>query len=404
MRDFFKRATSKISKLTPEQLEALIDTMAEENETLNGVLQSLHTGLIVCNSDWILEYKNKAVSRFIPISLFHKNEPVWESVKNIQIAEFLKRNSSVQKKHTTEEFLTFDSTGNRQFLSVSVYTLVRSRKLWGYIIQIDDVTEKRKQEMRIRRMESLEGLTNLAASVAHEIKNPLGAISIHMQLLQKSLKKAREGDGTLPSEKFAERYVTVVNEEIERLNQIIVDFLTAVRPVKPEVKGIDPSEVILSFINFIEPQLEDKNIVLTVALMNMSPFIVIDPKLFNQVLVNLAQNSLAAMPRGGELSLTTTVKDDKFELTFKDTGSGMSVETIEKIYEPYFTTKAQGTGLGLSFVYKIIKEMSGSINVKSELGQGTEFTLTFPIYDREQRLLECQKKGLENCDECEDLV
>ncbi len=402
MRDFFKRATSKISKLNSEQLVALIDTMGEENETLNAVLQSLNTGLIVCNSDWIVEYKNKAVSRFIPISLFHKNEPVWASIKNTQISDFLQRNSCIQKKHTTEEFLTFDVSGNRLFLNVGIFTLVRSRKLWGYIIQIDNVTDKRKQDIRIRRMERLEGLTNLAASVAHEIKNPLGAISIHMQLLQKSLKKSRDGDGLLPSEKFAERYVTIVNEEIDRLNQIIVDFLTAVRPVKPEVTGIDPTEVILSFINFIEPQLEDKNIVLTVELMNMSPLIVIDPKLFNQVLINLVQNSLAAMPKGGDLSIKTTVQNDRFELHFTDSGSGMSEETMAKIYEPYFTTKAQGTGLGLSFVYKIIKEMFGNIQVKSEIGNGTEFILSFPIYDRETRLLECKEKGFENCEECED--
>ncbi len=403
MRDFFKRATSKISKLTPEQLEVLIDTMTEENETLQAVLQSLHTGLIVCNSDWLIESKNKAVSRYIPMSLFHKHELVWESIKNSQIAEFLKKNSTMQKKYSTEEFLIFDSDGNRKFLSVEVYTLVRSRKLWGYIIQIDDITEKRKQDMLIRRMESLAGLTNLAASVAHEIKNPLGAISIHIQLIQKSLKKAREGNGMLPNEKFAERYLNVVNEEIDRLNQIIVDFLSAVRPVKPVVKGIDPSEVILSFINVIEPQLDDKNIVLTVSLMNMSPYVIIDPKLFNQVLVNLAQNSIAAMPNGGNLEITTTVKDDKFVLVFKDSGIGMSEEIIEKIYEPYFTTKTQGTGLGLSFVYKIIKEMAGNISVKSKLKEGTEFTLTFPIYDREQRLLECKKQGFENCGECEDL-
>ncbi len=388
MREFLKRVSGKISKLTPEQVETLIDSLTEENEALNAVLDSVHTGLLICNEQWHLESKNKAASRYIPMSHFNRQTPVWEQIKNMQVADFLRKNSTIQKNHITDEFLLYDENGINRFITVGIYTLVRSKKLWGYIIQIDDITDKRKQDMIIRRMESMAGLTNLAASVAHEIKNPLGAISIHIQLIQKALKKAREGDGKLPNEKHAEKYLNVVNEEIERLNNIIVDFLSAVRPVRATIEAVDPAKMLTSFISFIEPELKEKNIELKTDFITFAPIIHIDPKLFIQVLTNLAQNAIAAMPNGGVIQISTAVVNDRFMLTFSDSGIGMNKETLDRAFEPYFTTKAQGTGLGLALVYKIIKEMAGDISIKSEEGNGSDFIITLPILQREQHLLE----------------
>ncbi len=393
MREFIKRVTSKISKLTPEQVEALIDSLTEESETLNAVLDSVHTGLLICNDQWHLESRNRAASRYIPMSGVNKQTPVWELIKNTHIADFLRQNSTIQKNHIADDFLLHDSDGVNRFLTVGIYPLVRSRKLWGYIVQVDDITQKRKQDMLIRRMESMAGLTNLAASVAHEIKNPLGAISIHIQLIQKALKKARDGDGKLPSEKYAENYLSIVNDEIERLNNIIVGFLTAVRPVRAQVEPVESTKIINAFITFIEPELDSKNIQLKTELMNFSPLIHIDPKLFNQVLANLAQNAIAAMPKGGTIRIATSVVNDRFKLTFSDTGIGMSQETIDRAFEPYYTTKAQGTGLGLAHVYKVIKEMAGDISIKSLEGKGSDFIITLPILQREHRLLEYDNQG-----------
>ena len=119
----------------------------------------------------------------------------------------------------------------------------------------------------------------------------------------------------------------------------------------------------------------------------------LDPKLFRQVLNNLVQNSIAAMPSGGILWLSTAVKGEHFVLSIADSGTGMDEQTVSRIFEPYFTTKAQGTGLGLTMVYKIIKEFGGDISVKSFPGEGTVFTLSFPIPQKEKRLLEYGKNG-----------
>ncbi|MFI3256799.1 MAG: ATP-binding protein [Spirochaetales bacterium] len=394
MNSFVKRVTGKISKLTPEQVEQLLDLMTSENELLDSVLESLHTGLLICNTNWYLESENKIAFRYIPITLHSRQMPVWELIDDIHIAEFLKENGTNPKNHAGKEFSLTNTDGVIKFVRITILPLVQSHTLRGYIIQIDDITEKRNQDMLIRRMENLAGLTNLAASVAHEIKNPLGAISIHIQLIQKALKKARSGDGTLPDEKFVERHLDVVTEEITRLNDITVNFLTAVHPVTARLESVNVTDLINNFADFIEAELMQKNIILELDLEDGIPHIMIDPKLFWQMLTNLAQNSLVAMPDGGYFCITATVKDEYFILNVIDTGIGMDEQTLNRLFEPYFTTRAQGTGLGLTMVYKIVKEFSGEINVKSFLGEGTIFSMRFPLPQTGLRLL-----GYENTED-----
>ena len=269
--------------------------------------------------------------------------------------------------------------------------LVHRKKLEGTIIAVDDITEKRQQEIRLRRMEKLADLTNLAANVAHEIKNPLGSMSIHIQLLERAIKKAREGDNTLPEEKFLEKYINVVNEEIERLNGIVVDFLFAVRPINAEFQLMDPNELLTRYIDFCKPELEEKGIELQMNLEENPPKLLLDGKLFRQVILNLVQNAEGAMTEGGQLRISSQIKNDKFIVSIADTGIGMDEKTAARIFEPYFTTKTTGTGLGLTMVYKIIKEFSGDIQVQSILGEGSVFIITLPIPQREHKLLEYKK-------------
>ncbi|MGI5172178.1 PAS domain S-box protein [Treponema sp. OMZ 840] len=389
MRDFVKRVTGKISKLTPDQIQRLFDVLNDEAELLDAVFESLSTGLIICDSQWHPILINKTALRHIPLNTQGAvNACVWELVDDDNMADFLKANSATQKKYISEEFTLSTPAGAVRFVHISVLPLVRSKKLSGYIVQAEDITEKRNQETLIRRMENLASLTNLAASVAHEIKNPLGAISIHIQLIQKALKKARQGDGVLPDKKYVEKYLETVNEEIDRLNQIIVDFLFAVRPVHAELEAVNPVAQMQTFIDFVKAELNQKHIVLQTEFIEKAPHIMLDTKLFRQILNNLVQNAIAAMPEGGVLWMSAAVKNDRFVVSVADSGEGMDEQTVSRIFEPYFTTKAQGTGLGLTMVYKIIKEFGGDISVKSFPGEGTVFAMSFPIPQKERRLLE----------------
>ncbi|AEE16582.1 two-component system sensor histidine kinase NtrB [Treponema brennaborense] len=396
MTGLVKRVSRKISKLSDEQVEQLFDALSDENEILDAILESLATGLLICDESFRLLQVNKAAERFVPFTgrpadARSQELPVWELISDAELSAFLKSCSTQQRTNICTEFTLETAGGSVRFIEVCLMPLVRKKKLAGNIITVDDVTEQRRQETLLRRMEGLASLTNLAASVAHEIKNPLGSISIHIQLIQKAVKKARESGGTLPDEKFLEKYLNVVTEEIDRLNGIVVDFLFAVRPVNAELLLLDPNVLITQFLEFCMPELTEKHIEVQTELMKDPPKILLDEKLFRQVVLNLIQNAEGAMSGGGMLLVSTQLKNDRFVINIADTGVGMDEKTSARIFEPYFTTKATGTGLGLTMVYKIIKEFSGDIQVQSFPGEGSLFSITLPIPQRERKLLSYHK-------------
>lgn len=396
MRRYAKRLAQKVAKLSNEQVESLLDMVLEENETLDAVMESLNTGLLICDKAGNLLLTNKTAERLLPfnatrVSLAEQRgmtTPVWNIIADSDISAFLRSVYEKPKNQTSEEFTLETAGGSVRIIVVTALPLVQKKRVTGTLIQIEDVTDARNQQTLLRRMESLASLTNLAASVAHEIKNPLGAISIHIQLIQKALKRAREGDGMLPDEKFVEKYLDVVNEEIDRLNRIIVDFLFAVRPIQAKLEPVNPNEIIISLMEFMKPEFEKADVDLKLELLDKPPNLMLDVALFKQVIMNLAQNAVAAMKTGGLLGINTQIKNDHFIITVADTGEGMDEQTCSRIFEPYFTTKANGTGLGLTMVYKIIKESAGEIDVRSFPGEGTIFTISLPIPQKERRSIE----------------
>ena len=396
MKALVKRLSNKISKLSPDQVQNVFTQLVEENESLLSVFESLSTGLFICDKNWKLLQSNKAGERYLPLTSryyelkqqdFGFDDEIWNFVDDEDISNFLQQASKEKKINISEEFVTKTPAGAARFLNISLMPLVQNKQLSGSIIKIDDITEKRNQETLLHRMESLAGLTNLAASVAHEIKNPLGSISIYIQLLQKAVNKSRNSDEKLPEKKFLENYLEIINQEIDRLNNIIVDFLFAVRPISAELIPENPVKLLNSYVEFFKPELEEKNIKLKTVFLENSPKILLDEKLFKQVMINLVQNAIVAMPDGGELFFSTRITGDKYLISVADTGIGMSSETASRIFEPYFTTKVTGTGLGLTMVYKVIKEFGGDIEVESYEGKGTIFTISLPVPQKEKHLL-----------------
>ena len=219
MRDYVKRVSEMLPKLSQEQLKTVLNSITTENEMLDSILESLSTGLIVVDRKWKILKINKIAERYISFMYYSdeakgENLRVWEFISEPEISEFLKKCADEDKTNVSEEFTTTDSIGSVRFLTVSIFSLVHNSEMRGNIIKIYDITEKRKQEVKLRRMENMAGLTNLAAGMAHEIKNPLGAISIHIQLIQRAVNKKRSTDGMLPDKKLLEEHLDVVNEEI----------------------------------------------------------------------------------------------------------------------------------------------------------------------------------------------
>ena len=408
MRGYVRRVSERADKLSKEQLMSLLDDLADENESLYSLFDSLADGIIIVDNDFRLIRHNFIAESRIPFydhleGIKNQSSPIWEFIADKEIADFLRDCAEKEITNSAEEFSTVTSGGSIRFISITISPLVHKGQLMGKIIFVNDITEKKNQDVLLHRMENLASLTNLAAGMAHEIKNPLGAISIHIQLIQKALKKARENEDILPPKKFVEDHIDVVNEEIDHLNKLVMDFLLAVRPVKATLELKDPGVVLTNIVDFFTPEFNKAGITVEYNPTATPKRIMLDEKLFRDVIMNLAQNALAAIKirfdNYGEYSdgnsdgehgifrLESKVNDNKYVIKIVDNGCGMSEETVSKIFEPYYTTKANGTGLGMTMVYKVIKEFSGEILVDSETDKGTEFTLIFPIPQKDAKLL-----------------
>lgn len=407
MNNYVKRISQKVNKLSKEQILELFDDVIDENTSYKSIINSLSSGILILDNKFILQRNNTIAESRLPfmgrLADAKKSEyPIWTYIDDEDIASFLENCAKKQITNSSEEFSTITSGGSIRFVSITISPLVHEYKFNGSIIIIRDITEKKNQEVLMHRMENLANLTNLAAGMAHEIKNPLGAISIHIQLIQKAIKKARENQDVLPGKKFVEDHIDVVNEEIEHLNKLVMNFLTAVRPVKATLELKDPDKILSDLVVFLKPEFNKSGIKMNFDPSGKSQRIMLDEKLFREVFINLSQNSIAAIkakyPECKEnscinenvepmFSIQSSLEDNKIVIKISDNGCGMSEETLSKIFEPYYTTKANGTGLGMTMVYKIVKEFSGDILVDSTENVGTTFTLSFPIPQKDTKLL-----------------
>jgi len=381
MNKFLQKTLERLEKLDITHIRELFKQLASDNELLEIVLNSMTDGVLVTNDDNLIILFNKSAERILPF-----REPdilgkqCWEVISDQEVADFFAEKLKLQEK-VIDKIFTLGKHLPR-LVSISIMPLVKQGQVQGNLIHLEDVTEKKANEAKLRRAESLASLTTLAAGVAHEIKNPLGSIAIHLQLAQKELK----GRKSVKPESL-EHYLKVIGEEVERLNRIVVDFLFAVRPMNLQTEEKDINQLIRELVDFLKFELEKAHVKVYLELAENLPRLLLDEKYIKQALLNLIQNSVSAMPQGGKLLLKTLLAGQQVVVDVTDTGSGIPAEIMDKIFEPYFTTKEFGSGLGLTLVYKIMKEHLGEIQVHSKEGEGTTFSLFFNIPQKEKHML-----------------
>jgi PAS domain S-box-containing protein len=382
VRKFIQKALEKLGKMDIDQVRALIVRMSEENDLLRMILESMTDAIVVTDRDHTVMLYNKAAERLIPLAFDEIMERIlWDCVADRALSDFFAEKLRAQEKVSDREF-TVDSAPPR-ILSVSLLPLVKDGSAQGNVVHVEDVTEKRSKEARLRRAESLASLTTLAAGVAHEIKNPLGSMGIHLQLIQKKI----AGKDCIDAADIAQ-HLGVMAEEVDRLNRIVVDFLFAVKPMDTRLEDGNLNHVIEELIEFVRPELDQSGVTIVTELSPTLPLLRIDARYIKQALLNLIKNAVAAMPGGGTLRVETIRSGNEVQLRISDTGTGIPEEIMDKIFEPYFTTKPFGTGLGLTIVFKIAKEHFGDISVSSRMGEGTTVTIALPVPQKETILID----------------
>ncbi len=249
----------------------------------------------------------------------------------------------------------------------SVQVFEERGQLAGALLTLRDFESLKRLETQLDYATRLAALSRITSGVAHEVKNPLHAMVLHLELLRAKIDAGRDPG----------KHVDVLTSEVNRLNRVVQTFLDFTRPLQLQTRKCDANEL-LREVMLLAPLTPESKIVVVANYAPEQLWIEADIDLLKQGLLNIIINACQAMPEGGSLTLTTARQNNHIELTIGDTGPGIAEELREKIFNLYFTTKEKGSGIGLAQVFRAVQMHSGSIDVESEVGQGTRFKITLP--------------------------
>jgi PAS domain S-box-containing protein len=404
---FLDKVLARIGRLDSEGLQTVVQRLARERSFLETLFNIIEDGVLVLDEQGRIIYFNQAVTRLLGLQANGEGQPIADWLPGLDFQAIVRQDAAGGERVVRRELeVHYPRT---RFIRLYAAPLDgEARGSAGVALVLHDATEARQQTFEAIESERLQALTLLAASVAHEIGNPLNALHIHLQLMERELKKlkaparpaavaSRGRAHVLPVEPDAaevvaklEHYLAVARSEIHRLDYIVTEFLHAIRPVAPQIRPASLNGVAEKTLELLRPELENRDVNVRTRLPAGLPLAPIDPTQIQQVLVNLIKNAMQAMTRGGRLTVQTGETGDQVWVSVSDTGGGIPQEHLNRIFEPFYTTKKQGTGLGLMIVQRIVRAHNGRIEVDSHVGSGTTFRIWLPLHEPKPRLLEAR--------------
>jgi signal transduction histidine kinase len=259
-------------------------------------------------------------------------------------------------------------TGSCVVVMAILFIVLRLVVKQGEIIIERRAEERLRLEEKLRQAEHLSSIGEMTAGVSHEIRNPLGIIRSSAELLKKRMAKL-DASSTIPD---------IIVEESVRLDNIIRDFLDYARPRNPDLRPCRPGEVIEKNLAFLEAQIRERNIVVQTRFPDEQPEITADSNMLYQAFLNILLNAFQAMPEGGSVDITLMQDASGVRILFEDSGKGIAEENLKKVWNPFFTTKEMGTGLGLGLVKNIIQAHGGEIELSNREAGGVRVDITLP--------------------------
>src|SRR5437016_2572909 len=393
---FVEKLIGRLGKIGPEEVQSYFLQLAQEKGFLETVFNSIQEGIIVTDSKGRITYLNNAACQLFGLEADDSlGKRLDERVRGLDW-NALSRESAVSRDmeifYPANRFINFYSvplvierhaTDDKIESEPDGPKINISGEQVGHAIILRDITESRRSAQQTLESEKLNALTLLAAGVAHEIGNPLNSLNIHLQLIDR---KVRELDG--PSQPELQESVEIARAEIGRLDSIITQFLRAIRPTKPQLRPENVNTIVDETVRFFAPGIQDRDIVVEQELRPDLPLLQLGRDQIKQAFYNVIKNSLEAMKRRGILRIRTDMDGSHVLISFIDTGGGISAQNLSQVFEPYFTTKTSGTGLGLLIVRRIVREHGGELSIQSHEGKGLTLTIRLPYMDQRVRMLE----------------
>ncbi len=405
---FIEKLIERLGRIGPEQVQNYFLRLAQEKGFLETVFNAIQEGIIVTDSGSRITYLNDAACKLFGLD---PNDAVgkrlderlrgldWESLTqgggpvshdmeifypenrfiNFYVVPLVieHRNAGTAAGDSRSPETVAEAKGNRQ------PRFKKTADQVGHVMIVRDITQSRRTAQQTIESERLNALTLLAAGVAHEIGNPLNSLHIHLQLMQRKL---RELDGAAKTD--LQQSLEIARSEVHRLDSIVTQFLRAIRPTHPQLRPENVNAIVEEAVRFFTPEIHDRDIVVEQELRADLPLLQLDRDQMKQAFYNVIKNALEAIKHRGTLRIRTDLDDTHVVIRFQDTGSGMSAENLSRVFEPYFTTKSSGTGLGLLIVRRIVREHGGELSIESTEGQGLTLTIRLPYVEKRVRMLE----------------
>jgi PAS domain S-box-containing protein len=340
------------------------------------VLDSIPTGVLTLDADGVVTSLNSAAERLLGVrASVVVGRPLEDALQRAaELAAWVRGALRGQGLFQESDLSVSGAESRRLLLRVSAAELRNeSNRPDGLVVLLRDVTEVSRLELQLRRADKLAALGTLAAGVAHEVKNPLHALSLNLHLL------AQELGAPQPSQGELEECLGILRSEIGRIHQIVENFLRFSKPSIPEVKPHDLNALVERVLSLVAVEAAGHRVGIQTEFDSQLDPIAGDEGQLAQVVLNLVINALQAMPAGGALTLATQRDNGWAELMVRDTGEGIPHEAIPQIFDPYFTTRPGGSGLGLAIAHRIVEGHHGTIDVDSKAGLGTTMVVRLPI-------------------------
>lgn len=376
---FWNKLADRLDKLDPDSVQAQFVRLSAERGLMETIFHALREGILVLNADGRVLFANRAVCRML--GLDEKKTAgrlLSKLVRNLDGQEFVRAGRAGDWTLASREIEI--SYPEHRFLSVYLAPLSEA-SADGVVMILRDTTRDRDHAAEMVESERLNAVLMLAAGVAHEIGNPLNALSIHMQLMDRKLRK-------LPPDEAAplKQLVDVARGEIDRLDRILSQFIKAVRPTLPQFARESLPALARETLESLSAEIHDRNIRLEFEEPDHLPTAWVDAGQVRQAFFNVMHNAIQAMGDGGVLRVSFASADRLVGIAVEDTGPGISANRMGDLFEPFQTTKANGNGMGLMIVQRILRDHGGTIMVDTQPG-GTRVQLNFQRDDQRVRLL-----------------
>jgi len=369
--DEFGVVTTKIDRLG-QQMRDVKEVFSALKENLDQIMANLQDGVMLFTRDWRAVLVSASVEGFV-------GKPRGEMLGN-SVSEIFSHDTRLGRlvlacfeRHQPLSGREVVSEGGTR-LQVSLDFIEERGERIGALLTLRDAESVRRIEDEIELSRRLAAIGRLTSGVAHEVKNPINAIVVHLEVLRQKLQQL---------DPDTRRHIDVIGSEIQRLDRVVQTLVDFTRPVELRLADMDLRRLVDEVVVLAQPDAERHGVSIVRDLPNESLPVKVDADLVKQAVLNIVLNGVQAMPGGGELTLVGRLAGDDAQLEIRDHGGGIPQEVRDKIFNLYFTTKKNGTGIGLAMAYRVMQLHNGSVEYESVEAQGTTFRLRFPLFTPE---------------------